>query len=124
MSSEISWHVELVIKPGQLKSFRELTREMVKSTKRESGVLIYERYLSQDEEVVHVVERYEDSAAAVRHLEAFRGMYGARFSALVDRRRFLVFGSPDDELRKLLDNFSAIYVAPFDGFSRLHEGSL
>ncbi len=34
MSEEVSWLVELVIKPGQLDNFRALTGEMVESSRR------------------------------------------------------------------------------------------
>jgi hypothetical protein len=90
---------------------------MVKSTKGEPGVLIYERFVSADGKVVYVYERYADSAAAVAHLVAFGKLYGERFKSMVDRRRFTVFGAPTDELRRILDGFGAAYFGPFEGFS-------
>ena len=117
MRGEVSWQVELTVKPGELDNFRALTREMVESTKGEPGVLIYERFISEDGKVVYVYERYADSAAAVAHLLAFGKMYGERFTNMVDRRRFTVFGAPTDELRGILDRFGATYLGPFDGFS-------
>ena len=48
MSEEVSWLVKLVIKPGQLDNFRALTGEMVESSRREAGVLSYERFVSED----------------------------------------------------------------------------
>ena len=119
MSSQISWHVELQVKPGQLKALRALTAEMVESTKGEAGALIYERFISEDLEVVHVFERYVDSTAAVAHLVTFGKMYGERFSRMVDRRRFTVFGTPTRELRQILDPLGATYVAALAGFSRI-----
>ena len=117
MRGEISWQVELTVKSGELDNFRTLTREMVESTKGEPGVLIYERFVSEDGKVVYVYERYADSAAAVAHLVAFGKLYGERFRSLVDRRRFTVFGTPSDELRGILDRFGAAYFGPFEGFS-------
>jgi hypothetical protein len=99
MCGEISWQVELTVKPGELDNFRALTREMVESTKRESGVLIYERFVSEDDKVVYVYERYADSAAAAAHLLAFGKMYRDPFMNMVDRRRFTVFGTATDALR-------------------------
>jgi quinol monooxygenase YgiN len=119
MSDQISWHVELQVKPGQLGTLRTLTSEMVESTKSEVGALIYERFISDDSQVVHVFERYIDSAAAVAHLVAFRKMYGERFAKMVDRRRFTVFGTPTPELKEILDPLGAKYVAAFAGFSRI-----
>ena len=121
MGGEISWQVELAIRPGELDNLRTLTSEMVESTKGERGVLIYERFVSEDGKVVYVYERYADSAAAVAHLLVFAAIYGERFAKLVDRRRFMVFGTPSDALKWILDRFSATYLRPVDGFSLVQE---
>ena len=119
MSNPISWHVELQVKPGQLNDLRALTGQMVESTRTEPGALIYERYISDDHQIVHVFERYVDSSAAVAHLTAFGKMYGERFATMVDRKRFTVFGTPTFELKEILDPLGATYVAAVAGFSRI-----
>ena len=119
MSEHISWHVELQVKPGQLDALRALTNEMVEATKNEPGALIYERYVSDDRQTVHVFERYVDPNAAVAHLTAFGRMYGEKFSTMIDRKRFTVFGTPTVELRKILDPLGATYATAFAGFSRI-----
>jgi quinol monooxygenase YgiN len=119
MGEHVSWQVELAVKPGQLESFRGLTREMVEFTKSEAGVLVYERYVSGDARSIFVYERYTDSAAAVAHLEAFASRYGTRFTSMVDRKSFTVFGDPSDDLRSILDKFSPTYLRPFEGFSSM-----
>jgi quinol monooxygenase YgiN len=121
MSGAIAWQVELAVRPGELENFRTLTREMVESTQGERGVLLYERFVSADGTVVYVYERYADSAAAVAHLLTFAHKYGARFAQLVERRRFIVFGTPSAELQRILDRFDATYLRPFDGFSLVQE---
>lgn len=118
MSDHISWHVELRVKTGQLDALRALTIEMVESTKREPGALIYERYVSDDRQTVHVFERYLDANAAVMHLTAFGRTYGERFAEMVDRKRFTVFGTPTAELKEILDPLGATYTAALAGFSR------
>ena len=67
----VSWWVELAIRPGCLDDFENLTREMVTSTQVESGVLAYQRFISDDRQTVYVHERYEDSSAAAAHLAKF-----------------------------------------------------
>jgi quinol monooxygenase YgiN len=119
MSDQISWYVELQVKPGQLDALRTLTSEMVEATKSEGGALIYERFISDDSQVIHVLERYIDSATAVTHLIAFGKKYSERFSRMVDRKRFTVFGTPTVELKRILDPLGATYVAAFGGFSRI-----
>jgi quinol monooxygenase YgiN len=38
MGDQVSWRVELAVKPGQLDNFRALIGEMVESTRGETGV--------------------------------------------------------------------------------------
>lgn len=117
MSDQISWHVELAVKEGQLESFRALTGEMVEFTRSESGVLSYQRFVSDDSKFVHVYERYADSAAALAHLRNFATNFSGRFVMMVDRKRFIVFGQPSDELRAVLDGFGAAYLKIFGDFT-------
>ena len=117
MGDQVSWQVELAVKPGELENFRALTAEMVEFARSEPGVLIYERFVSADGEVVYVYERYADAAAAVAHLRTFAQKFGARFAGMVDRKRFTVFGNPGEELKRVLDGYGATYLGPFGGFS-------
>ena len=118
MSGEISWHVELHVKPRKMKAFRDLTRHMVESTRSERGALIYERFIGDDQQSVHVFERYADSSAAVAHLSTFARLHAKRFAQLVERKRFTVFGTPTPELRQILDPLGAKYCALLSGLSR------
>jgi quinol monooxygenase YgiN len=93
-----------------------LTGEMVAVTRREPGVLSYQRFVSEDGKIIHVYERYADSAAAIAHLEAFAKRFASRFSALVERKAFTVFGYPSAELKAALDRFNATYLKPFGDF--------
>jgi quinol monooxygenase YgiN len=113
MSDQISWRVELAVKPGQLDRFQDLTREMVAATRQERGVLSYERFIADDPAVIHVYERYADSAAALAHLKHFRETFAERYSQLVDRTTFTVYGNPTDALKQVLDGFGAVYLRPF-----------
>ena len=112
MGGEISWHVELRVRPGQLGNFRTLTDEMVAVTRREPGVLSYQRFVSEDGMTVHAYERYSDSGAAVAHLKAFAERFATRFSAMAERKTFTVFGEPSTELKAVLDRFNPIYLKP------------
>src|SRR5580704_16449005 len=109
----VSWWVELAVKPGGLPNFEKLTAEMVASTGAETGVLAYQRFISEDRQTVHVHETYENSAAAVAHLRKFAAIFGERYAGTVDLTRFSVFGNPSDELRRLLDGYGATYHEPF-----------
>src|SRR5947209_8411666 len=112
MSDQISWCVELTILPGQLDSFLEFTAEMVNDTAKERGVLTHQRFVAADGQTVHVLERYESSDAALRHLRNFRDKFAKGFSSRVTRRRFTVYGMPSAELKAVLDGFGAVYLNP------------
>jgi quinol monooxygenase YgiN len=115
MTEQIGWCVELEVQPGRLDSFLVLTAEMVDETAKESGVLSYQRFVSEDGMICHAVERYESSDAATRHLQTFRDKFAEQFSSMVTRRCFTVYGSPDAELKTMLDGFGATYLIPFGG---------
>jgi quinol monooxygenase YgiN len=116
MGREISWHVELRVKPGQLGNFQTLTGEMVAVTQGEPGVLSYQRFANENGTIIHVYERYADSAAAVAHLEVFAKRFADRFSSMVQRKAFMVFGYPSATLKRMLDRFNAMYLKPFGNF--------
>ena len=118
MSEEVSWHVELAIKPGKLDDLRALTGEMVAATRLEPETLNYQRFVTENGEFLHIYERYANCEAALAHLKNFTARFGERYSALVERRRFVFFGAPSDELRRFLDQFGTVYARPFTGFTQ------
>jgi quinol monooxygenase YgiN len=118
MSEEISWSLELAIKPGQVDVVRSLIPEMVDSTRSEPGALIYEWSISDDESVVHSNDRYADSEAVLEHLSAFGEKFAERLLAAGDPTRFVVYGSPTDRAREALDGFGALYMKSLAGFVR------
>jgi quinol monooxygenase YgiN len=89
----VSWWVELAVKPNELANFEKLTAQMVNSTRAETGVLAYQRFISDDRQTVHVHESYESSAAAIAHLQKFAAIFGERYASMVERKRFSVFGN-------------------------------
>jgi len=103
----------LIVRPGCLDDFEMLTGETVVSTRAESGVLAYQRFISEDRQTVYVHERYENSNAAIAHLAKFEATFGESYGRLIMRRRFLVFGDPNDALGATLDRYGATYHRPF-----------
>jgi len=113
---QISWWVESVVRPGCLDEFETLTGEMVASTRAESGVLAYQRFISEDRQTVYVHERFGNSDAALAHLVKFAATFGRRYESLATRKRFAVFGDPNDALRTPLDSYGTTYHRPFGPF--------
>lgn len=118
MEGQVSWVVELAVKPGRLDAFKTLMDEMVAGTTPEPGTLNYEWYISDDGGTVHIYEKYADSEATVAHLNGFMQKWAERFLAAVDVTRFTVYGSPTDAARELLAGFGGTYLAPWGGFAR------
>jgi quinol monooxygenase YgiN len=113
MNDQVAWRVELSVKPNQLENFLALTGEMVDVASTEEGCLSYQRFINADDTIVHVYERYQNSGAALEHLATFSRRFGARYSGMVDRKSFTVFGNLSSELKKVLDQFSPLYLRPF-----------
>ena len=118
MSEEISWFLELAVKPNQLDVVRTLIPEMVHATQNEPGALVYEWSIGDEETAIHSYERYADSEAVLTHLSAFGEKFAERLLAAVDPTRFVVYGAPTDRAREALDAFGALYMKPFAGFTR------
>jgi quinol monooxygenase YgiN len=118
VADRVSWLLELAVKPGKLEDFRALMDEMVESTRAESGALAFEWFIGEDEDVVHIYERYADSEAVLTHLATFGETFAARFLDAVDATRLTVLGAPTDEARRSLTGLGATFLAPLGGFAR------
>ena len=113
---QVSWYVELAIRPGCLEAFAKLTEEMVAATRAENGVLSYQRFISDNGQTIYAHERYESSKAA-DHLRKFAAVIGARYAGMVERKRFVVFGNPSDDLKALSYIYQVTYHRPFGPFA-------
>ncbi|HVC87816.1 MAG TPA: antibiotic biosynthesis monooxygenase [Gaiellaceae bacterium] len=118
MDDQVSWVLELAIKPGELENFRALMDEMVDSTRAEPGALGYEWFVSDDGAAVHIYERYLDSDAVMVHLGTFGEKFAGRFLSAVDPSRFTVFGNASDAVSEALAGFGPTYMGFFGGFTR------
>ena len=118
MSEQVSWFLELAVKPGQIDEVRALIAEMVESAQTEPGALNYQWSISDDESMIHSYERYADSDAVLAHLSIFGATFAKRLLAAVEPTRFVVYGDPTDQARDALDGFGARYMKPFAGFAR------
>jgi quinol monooxygenase YgiN len=118
MDKQVSWLVEVEVKPGQLETFKTLVNDMVESTSREPGTLSYEWFISDDGTLVHIYERYADSDELLAHFQGFLEKFADRFSAAVDLKRFAVYGEPSDAAREALDVLNPIYLGTLGGFVR------
>jgi quinol monooxygenase YgiN len=118
MNDNVYWVAELAINPGRFEDLKSLMAEMVEATRRESGALNYEWAISDDRQVCHLHERYQDSAAAMTHIQSFGTNFAPRFMDVLKLTRFVVYGVPSAEVKEALTPFSPVYMAPLGGFKR------
>jgi quinol monooxygenase YgiN len=118
MENHVSWVIELAVKDGKLGDFTTLMEEMAAGTSTEPPTLAYEWYISDDETVVHIFEKYADSDAMIAHVSGFLEKWAGRFMECVDVTRFVVYGDPSPAAREMLAGFGPVYLGPWGGFSR------
>jgi quinol monooxygenase YgiN len=117
MHQFISCLFTLAVKPEEFQEFKALISKIVAATKEEPGTLVYEYSVNEDANTVHILERY-NADAVVSHVDLTFAPFGERFLQLCEVTGLVVYGTPDAEIRKRLDPFGAVYMTPFDGFSR------
>jgi quinol monooxygenase YgiN len=118
MSKQLYWLIEADILPGKLDAWRAFIPELVKAAQAEPGTEVYEFTISEDGKSCHILERYKDFDAAITHVEAFGKSHAARVMSLVKPTRCVVYGIPDERLKKTLAGFAPVYFKPEGGFSR------
>ena len=119
MSSNISWLLALNVKEGQLENLKKLMGEMVDFVnKNEPGTSNYEWYLSDNEDTLHIYERYKDSAAVMTHLKGFGENFAERFMGCLDATGFTVYGNPGADVKEVLAAFGPAYMSQANGFAR------
>ena len=118
MGSAVHWVLEASIKDGEFDNFKVVMHDMVESARTEPGTTNYEWFVSEDQKTCHVYERYVDNAATMAHSATFGEKFAERLLAVVEPTRFVVYGSPSDEVRGGLDGFGAVYMGQIGGFAR------
>ena len=122
MSGEVFWLYEVGVRPGGGDALRDLMAELVDSARAEPGTLTYQWTISDDDTVAHVYERYADSTSTLAHLAVFRETFAERFLAVVERRRLVLYGQPEDAINQALSGLGPVLMSPLTGFDR-HDDS-
>lgn len=116
MNSPITCIFQLSVKSAMFAAFEQLIQQVVANTTMEAGTLSYFYSVDETQQQVHIVEQYVDSIALRSHIDITFAPFATEFLSLVDVRSLTVYGDPDLEARKRLDNFGAVYLRPFSGF--------
>jgi quinol monooxygenase YgiN len=107
----------LSIDPSKFEAFKALAAKIVAATRAEEDTLTYEYLVNEDRTVAHIIERYRMSGV-LPHVEHTFSPYAEEFLSLAKIEKLYVYGEPTPEIRTKLDGFGAIYLTPFDGFTR------
>ncbi len=118
MSNNVSWNLQLSVRDGQSENASALMKEMIESTRAESGCKHYEWFISPDGNTYHTNERFEDSDATMTHLGNFGAKFAERFLGCFEPTALFVYGAPSDAVKSVLDGFGAQYLGALGGFSR------
>ena len=117
MQGEIYSIYHLTMEPSKFPAFQALVSKIVAATKEEPDTLTYEYVASEDRTAVHIVERYL-TAGLLPHVEQTFSPFAAEFLSLAKIDKLYVYGDTTQAIRAKLDGFGAIYLRPFEGFSR------
>lgn len=102
----------------KVNDFKSLVSTIVAETQKEPGTLSYIYSISDDHTTVNIIEYYSDSASLISHVTTTFGPFAADFLSLVQLKDFTVHGTPSNEVKDLLKDFSPKYMTPFNGFNK------
>ena len=115
----IHFGAEFTIQGGKIEEFKKLVQELSRMVEaNEPDTINYQFYLNKSETKCMVHETYANSDAALAHNHgiALQTMLPKIFS-VAKISRFDVYGSPSEELQKLLPNIGSETFSLFAGFS-------
>ena len=117
--AHVAWMLDLSVREGREADLDALMAEMVGNTERnEPGTLDYEWFSSDDGRRIHLFERYVHSQAAMAHVATFNERYMKRFFAILEPKRIVIYGAPDEMVRDALSALGPTVMARAAGFSR------
>ncbi|MCG7585835.1 putative quinol monooxygenase, partial [Photobacterium sp. OFAV2-7] len=97
--------------------YAEAMHKLTEAAFDEEGTLNHEWTIADDGETVHVYERYQDAAAAIKHLDTW-AKYGSLYMEATEITRFVVFSDLTDELKEAVAGLNPVYMKPYGGFSK------
>jgi Antibiotic biosynthesis monooxygenase len=119
MSENVYWVLEFAVDPGRFEELKTLMTELVEATrKNEAGMLDNHWAISDDRQVCHIYERFQDSVAVMTHMQWFGPNFGERFMKILKPTRLVIYGTPSVEVKNAMAEFNPIYMAPLGGFRR------
>jgi len=118
MSENVYWVIELAVNPGRFEDLKTLVAELLEANRKEVGFLTCEFAISDDRQVCHIYERFEDSAAMISHMQSFGPKFAERFFAILKPTRIVIYGTPSAEVKEAVAEFNPIYMTPLADFRK------
>ena len=118
MPENINLLLELAVNPGRFDDLKTLIAELVEANRNEAGMLTHEWAISDDRQVCHIYERFQDSAAVVTHVQSFGTNFASRFFEILKLTRLVIYGEPSVQLKDALAEANPVYMVPFGGFRK------
>jgi len=118
ITENVNFLLELAVNPGRFEDLKTLMPELVEANRKEVGMLTQEWAISNDQQVCHIYERFQDSAALMTHMQLFGENFAKRFFEILKPTRIVVYGTPSVEVKDALAAFSPVYMGPLGGFRK------
>ena len=116
MSKQVLLKVSMSIHDGQLDAFQAVAREMVEASRKESGTVGYEWFMSSDGRHCQLVETYVDADALLAHFAGPAVQVGVpKMLKTADVTSFQVYGDPGPKMREGLGTFGAEVFSHWHG---------
>ncbi len=119
MKSKVFWIVELKIVEQDFDKIKEFMDDVFTAAiNDEPNTLSNEWFISEDRKTCHMIDRYTDSEAVLSHLAIFAENFNDRFDSYFELTRFVVYGHPNEKVKKAVAGFNPIYMPSFSGFEK------
>jgi len=116
MSERVRLNVSLTIHDGKLEAFQAIAREMVETTRNESGALAYEWYFSGDGKRCRVIETYVNAHALEAHVAGSAVQQGlSKLLTISDMNSLECYGVPGPNAEEKLGRVGAKIFSHWNG---------
>lgn len=114
--SSILYVIELEIKEDKEQELRNLIKDMVETTSKDSGVLYY--HWAIDEGICRTVEHYDSNESTLRHLQMFLAKFAKQYMDMGEVQSCVLYGEPSAEVKEIMDGFATVYTTTVGSYTR------
>lgn len=116
MTQQVMCVFSLGLQKENIAQFKSLITKIVAETQKEADTIAYAYHINPEENTVHIIEHYKNSAALVNHVDHTFGAFAEEFVSLISMDGLHVYGEPSAEAKSRLDGFNPVYMNKIVGF--------